>query len=147
MFHAVIEDAFGVVKRRQNEVSQVEGAGAGQFVREVAVLVGREFSSNWAVPSRWIIRGRLAVRLRRAGWYRARWGGVRRRENFLGAVGGLGESRASVFGVVGKLGAGLWQVVAAVCLFEVPHRCGEKPRKGLDLRGLAGGLVGMGPSL
>ena len=29
-----------MVKRRQNEVSQIEGADAGQFVREVAVLGG-----------------------------------------------------------------------------------------------------------
>ena len=84
--------AFGMVKRRQNEVNQVEGFDAGQFVWEVAVLVGREFSSNWAVLSSWIIHGRLAVRLRRSGLCRARWGGVRGREDFLGReVCGLGE--------------------------------------------------------
>ena len=33
-----------------------------------------------------------------------------------------------------------------VCLFEVSHRCEEKPRKVFDLRGLAGGLIGMDPS-
>jgi len=97
-----------MVERRQNEVGQVVGLGTVQFVREVAVLVVREFSSNWAVLSSWIIRGRLAVRLRRSGWCRARWGGVRGRENFLGAVGGLGEFRAPVLGVIIRFWAGLW---------------------------------------
>ena len=63
---------------------------------------GQRISSNWAVPSSWIIRGRLAFRLRRVGWCRARWGGVRLREVFLGTVGGLGECRAPILGVVGK---------------------------------------------
>ena len=49
-------------------------------------------------------------------------------EAFLGAAGGLGECRDPVLGVVGELWAGLWQDVAAVCIFKAPHRREEKPR-------------------
>ena len=71
-------------------------------------------------------------------------GGVRGREDFLDAVCGLGECRAPVFEVVGKLRAGLWQVVAAVFLFEVSHRCVRSRVRCLSYReGLAGGLIGM----
>ena len=73
-------------------------------------------------------------------------GRVQGREDFLGAVCGLGECRAPVFGVVvGRLRAGLWKGVAAACLFEVPHRCEEKPRKLLDLRGARGWTYRDGP--